>query len=255
MKARKSFNRPDRRLALAAGWLLLLLSGCASQPGYYQVGTLAGLMAGDYAGRATIGTLPARGDTGLGTFDNLDGEMVVVDGVVHQVRADGGVLRPDPATRTPYAAVAFSRPDLTFDIHQPLSCAELEASIDEAIDSAVNDLGRGGGGDAVADGGPFYLLRIDGEFASVRTRSVPAQARPWPPLAEVVKQQSVFQIGPGRGTLVGFRAPPFAAGLAAVGHHLHFLNEARDAGGHVLDCRLTAGQVAVTRLRQLEIDL
>lgn len=222
-------------------WLfVLLLSGCAGTGNtYYQTSTLAGLLAGGYDGKTAIGDLPAKGDTGLGTFDGLDGEMVVVDGLVYQVRADGRVLQPGPNTLTPYAAVAFSRPDRVLDIDKPMSCKDLEESIDRAI----------------PDRNLFYVLRADGVFDSVLTRSVPAQAKPYPPLTEVVKHQSVFDLGRVRGTLVGFRAPAFAGQIAAAGYHLHFLTEARGAGGHVLDCKLASGRVAITTLKKMVVDL
>jgi acetolactate decarboxylase len=37
------------------------------------------------------------------------------------------------------------------------------------------------------------------------------------------------------GTLVGFRCPPFVAGLNVAGDHLHFLTSDRTGGGHVLE--------------------
>src|ERR1700740_527806 len=48
----------------------------------YQVSTSAALVEGIYQGAVTVGTLRQHGDLGLGTFENLDGEMVVVDGEV-----------------------------------------------------------------------------------------------------------------------------------------------------------------------------
>jgi hypothetical protein len=46
-----------------------------------------------------------HGDFGLGTFDRLDGEMVVLDGVVYQVAADGSVHVANDSARTPFAGV------------------------------------------------------------------------------------------------------------------------------------------------------
>ena len=55
----------------------------------YQVSTSAALVEGIYQGAVRVGTLREHGDLGLGTFENLDGEMVVVDGQFFQVRGDG----------------------------------------------------------------------------------------------------------------------------------------------------------------------
>ena len=78
-------------------------------------------------------------------------------------------------------------------------------------------------------------IRIDGVFRFVRTRSVPPQRPPYPPLAEVAKLQAVFEFHDVRGTLVGFRCPPWMKGLSVPGYHLHFLTADRTGGGHVLD--------------------
>ena len=46
----------------------------------YQVATATALVEGIYQGAARVSTLREHGDLGLGTFEGLDGEMVVVDG-------------------------------------------------------------------------------------------------------------------------------------------------------------------------------
>src|SRR5215831_16611695 len=61
----------------------------------YQVSTATALVEGIYQGAVRIGTLREHGDLGLGTFENLDGEMVIVDGQVFQVRSDGSVRECD----------------------------------------------------------------------------------------------------------------------------------------------------------------
>lgn len=46
----------------------------------YQVSTASALVEGIYQGAVRVGTLREHGDIGLGTFEDLDGEMVIVDG-------------------------------------------------------------------------------------------------------------------------------------------------------------------------------
>ena len=45
------------------------------------------LVAGIYSGAVSFGLILQHGDFGLGTFENLDGEMVVLDGRVYRVGA------------------------------------------------------------------------------------------------------------------------------------------------------------------------
>ena len=46
----------------------------------YQVSTLNALLLGYTRKVVTVQDLLANGDTGLGTFENVNGEMIVVDG-------------------------------------------------------------------------------------------------------------------------------------------------------------------------------
>jgi acetolactate decarboxylase len=80
-------------------------------------------------------------------------------------------------------------------------------------------------------------VRIDGLFERVHARSVPRQAPPYRPLAEVVGEQHVFDLGEVEGSMVGFRFPDYSEGVEVSGYHLHFISTDRTRGGHVLECR------------------
>ena len=71
----------------------------------FQTGLMSQLLDGIYDGEMTIGELLSHGNFGVGTFNGLDGEMVVLDGVCYQVRHDGSVSLPDLRQQTPYAVV------------------------------------------------------------------------------------------------------------------------------------------------------
>ena len=87
----------------------------------------------------------------------------------------------------------------------------------------------------------FYAVMIQGEFSYVKTRSVPAQEKPYPPLAEVTKNQPTFEFTDVTGTMVGFRCPPYVTGINVPGYHLHFLTDDRTAGGHLLEFTVAPG--------------
>jgi acetolactate decarboxylase len=72
-------------------------------------------------------------------------------------------------------------------------------------------------------------------------------------LAEVAKEQSVFEFSQVRGTLVGLRGPDYVRGLGVPGWHWHFLTLDRTRGGHVLDLTLDTGQARIAPLRRLEL--
>ncbi len=81
----------------------------------YQISTSAALVQGAYDGAVSSRTLLAHGDFGLGTFEHLDGEMVVLDGDIYQVRGDGTVQHRQDNFCIPFAVVSRFQPDESFD--------------------------------------------------------------------------------------------------------------------------------------------
>ncbi len=228
-----------RRAALIL--LLSLAAGCATprHGELYQVSTIDALLAGVYDGEVTFGELMRHGDFGIGTFDALGGEMVAVDGRAYDVRFDGHVVPVAPARRTPFAAVTFFDQTRTTPALSVTNIAQFAALLDTKL-TATNQP---------------YAVRLDGVFAYVRTRSVPPQRHPYPPLAEVAKSQAVFEFRNVRGTLVGFRCPAWLKGLNVTGYHLHFLTADRTAGGHVLDIAFSDLPVSIDACHTLTVEL
>lgn len=225
--------------ALAFALFFWACAAFAGESALYQFSTIQALMEGVYDGAAPVGGLKSRGDMGLGTFDKLDGEMVVLDGKVFQVRFDGSVQNVADELTTPFATVAFAKPTLTKEIGPIASLAELEKAIDALLPTT----------------NLFYAVQVHGRFATIKTRSVPAQRKPYPKLTEVVKTQAVFPFRDITGTMVGFRSPPFSGGLTVPGYHLHFLDKERSRGGHLLDCAFASARLEITPLSRWNVDL
>jgi len=205
----------------------------------FQTSTLSALMEGVYDGNTTFAELRKEGDFGLGTLNGLDGEMVGFGGAFYQITADGKAHEiPDDAV-TPFAVVTFFEPDKTVSIDGPLGCAELEKYILEQLPS-----------DNI-----FYAIKIDGKFESIKTRSVPRQSEPYPPLAEVVKKESVFELENAEGTIAGYWFPEYLSGVNAAGFHFHFLTADKKTGGHVLDCRVGKVKMGIDYNDDLQISL
>jgi acetolactate decarboxylase len=191
----------------------------------FQASSIDALLDGAYDGDLTFAELAAHGDFGIGTRQQLDGEMVALDGEFWSVSSDGIVHRVPPQARTPFAVVLFFAPGPPLALAGPLNHAALKARIDAAVPR-----------DAVC-----IALRVRGRFAAMRVRSVPRQSPPYPPLAEVAARQVEFELSETTGTLVGFRFPDYAQGLEVAGYHLHYLSDDRRHGGHVLDFTLRDG--------------
>ena len=162
-----------------------------------QVGAIDTLLAGNYDGTAPLAGLTRFGDFGVGTFDRIDGEMVVLDGVIYQVLGTGAVIRADLAGSTPFAAVCHFQGKALPGELRAIDFAALQRTIDAAYPAESVPL----------------ALRVNGRFTLVRTRSVPAQQRPYRLLAEVTRAQVEFEAKNVTGTLLGFRLPAFVKGL------------------------------------------
>jgi acetolactate decarboxylase len=57
---------------------------CVPAHTLFQVSISSALVEGVHDGEVSVKSILERGDFGLGTFANLDGEMVVLDGRVYQ---------------------------------------------------------------------------------------------------------------------------------------------------------------------------
>jgi len=66
--------------------LALALFAAAALPAHagevYQISTISSLLAGAYDGDTTVAELLRHGGFGLGTFNGVDGEMMVLDGLI-----------------------------------------------------------------------------------------------------------------------------------------------------------------------------
>lgn len=220
----------------------------------FQASTLEALVDGAYDGDLTIGELRRHGDLGLGTFDALDGEMIVLDGEVWRARADGTVERAADDARTPFAVVVPFAADATIVIEEAMEQEELIAlAAAHAASAASAADASAGAGDAEL--GSCCALRFDGRLEAVHARSVPPQRKPYPPLAEAAATQREFDLGPVDGSLAGFVFPSWAGGVELPGAHLHAITADRARGGHVLHARVGPGVLRVAEVSDLHLEL
>jgi acetolactate decarboxylase len=216
------------------------LSRCLGVPLHtlFQVSTSGALVRGVYERAVSSKLLLNYGDFGLGTFDNLDGEMVVLDGAIYQVRSDGKVSKIVDDVGTPFAVVTHFVADQDQTIESTSSFEELVKSCDLYRDS--DNL--------------FYAFRIDGRFAHIHTRAMKATLDGLP-LAKAAAIQPEFDFVDVDGTLVGIWAPQFSSALNIAGYHFHFLSQDRTKGGHLLECSGKNLRVGVERLNDFHLSL
>ncbi|MEO7494797.1 MAG: acetolactate decarboxylase [Massilia sp.] len=211
----------------------------ADGPALYVYSTIDALLAGAYDGDLTVKQLSAKGNFGIGTYNHLNGEMVVLDGVYYHVKADGSVTVADPAERVPLAYVLPFKPTESFSLAGVATLPAIEALADQR---ATNS-------------NMFYAFEIKGRFTDISTRAISSQVRPYRPLAEVAKTQSVFKRESVTGTLVGIRSPALSKGISVPGYHWHFISDDKKFGGHVLSIGSADGVARLALVSHLDIDL
>jgi acetolactate decarboxylase len=185
----------------------------------YQVSTIDALMQGVYDGIQPVGEIKKHGDFGIGTFDALEGEMIVVDGVVYQAKSDGMIYQVSDNASTPFATVTFFEPDFNATSGRLMNFSEFSADMITRLPSQ----------------NMIYAVRMQGTFPHMKVRAIPAQQKPYPILTDAAKNQSVYTYQDARGTVVGFFTPVFFKGINVAGYHLHFISDDRHTGGHILD--------------------
>jgi acetolactate decarboxylase len=239
----RPYSRKALRLFSASLVALLVLAGTPAHAEdrdapVVQVGTYDYLIQPDFTGLAAVGDI-ARGQTlGIGTFADLDGELVMVGGSVYQIRPDGVPRAADLATRTPFMQAIRFRPRVNVAIPPGTPCAAMTALIMNAAEKSNG----------------IVAVRLRGTFAQLSTRSINADPPPFQPLAQTVAEQTVFNLDGRRAVLVGFWQGRDALGVGQDGLHLHGLTADRRAGGHVLSC--VAGsdvQLSVQPVSRIEL--
>ena len=195
----------------------------------YQVSAFNVFSAGNFEGNTTYAELAIHGDFGIGTLNNLDGEMIAFNDKFYQIPTNGYPREIDSTEKTPYATVTFFDSDQTFQVANVSSYLQLR----EHINSTLPNFNA------------IYGIKVHGFFEFAQTRSVPIQTKPYPNLSEAVKNQTVFDLNGVEGTLAGFFFPNSMNGVDFAGYHLHFLTDDHTAGGHLLECSIINATIEI----------
>ena len=194
-------------------------------PQFTQISLFSVLLGGHYDGIVSVGEVKRLGNLAIATMDRLDGEVQMIDGVVYQACADGQVYLPGDDETVPFGTIADFRPEATVKLAGIPDYGQFEARMNECCPR--ND---------------FPLaIRLSGRFDCMKVRTVRRQEQDGVGLAEAAKEEAVFEFRDICGDLVGFRLPGYVSGINAPGWHLHFMDESRKHGGHVVNFVLNEG--------------
>jgi acetolactate decarboxylase len=209
----------------------------------YQVSTLQALALGYTKAVITVRELLEHGDTGLGTYEDVNGEMIAMDGHCYQAKGDGSVAVADPETGVPFCAVAKLLGEREFEMTDKPDIESIRTELTQRIEEhfGLNSM---------------HVVRIDGEFIKVDARSEEPYKSHHVTLKEVLdKNQTSFVFENIRGSLVGVYFPDHMDGNNMPGWHLHFLSEDKSKGGHVFNVIMKNGLVRLDKISRIEIEL
>ena len=209
----------------------------------YQVATLQALALGYSKKVVTVGELLENGDTGLGTFEDINGEMIAIDGKCYRADSKGNVTEMDPETGVPFAAVTFLSPERQTAFENVDSVERLKQLLDLEIEKTF-------GLNSV------HVVRINGDFDVVYARSETPFHSQHIELKQILgNTQTEFHFDNISGSLVCVYYPDYMKGINAAGWHFHFVSDDRTKGGHVFEIVMNHGEVFIDKISRIEIKL
>lgn len=209
----------------------------------FQVSTLQALMLGYSKPVITVAELLKQGNTGLGTFEDVDGEMIVLDGICYRATENGKVLVAEDERGVPFSAVCNMAQTTPLALGAFGDADSLKAELNNIIESwfGLNSM---------------HIVRIDGEFELIDARSESGYKSIHVSLKSILgKTQKAFQFENIRGSLVCVYFPDYMDGINASGWHLHFISEDRTKGGHVFEIKMKKGAARFAKVNTIELKL
>jgi len=209
----------------------------APDDSYYQVSTYSRLNAGHYEGILSVDELLEYGDLGIGTVEGIDGEMIIMDGTAYRAGTDLRPMEVPSGTLIPFAMVTHFDTDAVYAMGGERDYRWLK-------DYFTDDL--------PADCFAMAVL-MEAEFDSLTIRSVPGQSVPYPPLSDVVANQTTLLLHDVEGFAIGFLMADGLGDINLAGFHLHFISADLSYGGHILDFTTGYCDLKVDYLTSLEV--
>ena len=194
-----------------------------------QVALLQSLALGNFEGSITVKEWKTFGDTGIGTFEGLNGELIALDGVIYQGDQNCRAKIMRDSDTIPFSNITFFDKDFSIKLKNIDDKAALESKLDECVKSKGAN--------------SFYMVKIPAEYSQILIRSEAKQSKPYPTLVQALQAtQKEVTLKNIRGTIVGLYCPPFMSSLNSVGWHFHFISADKKFAGHVLELGINSGE-------------
>lgn len=194
-----------------------------------------------FEGDLTAEKLKQQGDIGLGSYNLLDGELILLDGVPYQVLENGEVKIADGTAKIVYANASFFKEDRSFSIDRVMGYDSLRNRLNMQLPTRNY----------------FYAFKIHGTFKGMKCGGLNKQERPFDKGLDVlIPARPVFERDEVAGTIVGFYCPEFIGQINVAGYHLHFISDDRKYGGHVMEFKEGDNlEVGISKITRYQFEL
>jgi acetolactate decarboxylase len=215
----------------SALFMLQGLSGLMAQTDViYHYSVLDAMRNGIYAGGESIAALGQQGDFGLGTFNNLDGEMIALDGVYYRIAPDGKVEKAGATRKVPFASVTYFKNPVTLLLTGISTTEDLQKALTRILPSANRP----------------YAIKIHATFSEITAGGAnPVSDLDTTGIAELMKVRPRYKGQNLTGTLVGFYHPSYMSGVDLSPFHFHFISDDKSFAGHLISGIFQAPAVRV----------
>lgn len=188
----------------------------------FQASTLNALMLGNYDSTISVSKMLEKGDTGIGTYEGLDGEAIFFNGKAYKGTALGNVVEMKKEDNVAFGNVTkFDETVKTNIIVNINSLADFKNALYPYIKHNLNQ---------------FYVIKSEGVFKNMHVRACFKQeTKPYKTLAEVASCQREFKYQNVSGYVIAIYCPNYVEGINLPGWHFHFLSKDYSKGGHILD--------------------
>ena len=164
--------------------------------------------------------LKTKGDIGLGSYNLLDGELIMLNGKLYQATEDGKVHTPNDSTKIAYANTTFFDVNDSFKIDSVPNYDKLREHINKQLPTK----------------NIFYGFKIHGHFKKITCGGLHKQDKPFDKGLDVlIPSRPIFEREDVEGTMVGFFCPEFIGNINVAGYHLHFVSDDEQFAGHVME--------------------
>lgn len=187
---------------------------------FYHYSIWAAFVNTIYDGNLTAAELKNKGDIGLGSYNALNGELVMLDGVLYEALGDGSVIEVEDDVKIAYTNATFFKEDQSLQFMGIGDYDALRAKLNEQLGSKNY----------------FYAFKIHGTFQTLKLGGVPKQEKPYNQGLDVlIPDRPIFDRKNITGTMVGFYCPDYIGQINVAGYHLHFVSDDKESAGHVME--------------------